>query len=42
MKALIKYNEKSGSFEIREVGIPKLEKGEVLVIGLDRNKKSLK
>jgi len=42
MKALVKYNEKVGSFEAREVDIPKLEKEEVLVIGLDRDKKSLK
>jgi len=31
MKALIKYNEKAGSFEVREVDIPKPKKGEVLV-----------
>ena len=42
MKALVKCNKKVGSFEVREVEIPKLEKGEALVIGLDRDKKSLK
>jgi len=31
MKALVKYNEESGSFEVREVDIPKPKKGEVLV-----------
>lgn len=31
MKALVKYNEKAGSFEVREVDIPKPEKGEVLI-----------
>jgi len=31
MKAIIKYAEEAGSFEVREVDIPKPKKGEVLV-----------
>ena len=31
MKAIVKYNEEAGSFEVREVDIPQPKKGEVLV-----------